>query len=52
MVIHGDPTADVADLEKVEIVFKDGRVLQVLGPLRPRRGALREDGCRYPIYTT
>ena len=24
VVIHGDPTADVADLEKVEIVFKDG----------------------------
>ncbi len=24
VVIHGDPTANVADLEKVEIVFKDG----------------------------
>jgi imidazolonepropionase-like amidohydrolase len=24
MVIHGDPTARIADIEKVEIVFKDG----------------------------
>jgi len=24
MVIHGDPAAHIADIEKVEIVFKDG----------------------------
>jgi imidazolonepropionase-like amidohydrolase len=24
MVIHGDPSAKISDIEKVEIVFKDG----------------------------
>lgn len=24
MVIHGDPSANIADIEKVETVFKDG----------------------------